>query len=180
MIGLRYFLLLIRIHIVAILVLITIDITSSQVKPTMPWLLNILHGSIIGLWWLFLLIRIHIVAILGPILVDITGAQAKPLELSCGPLSPAGGWDGIVLVAFVTFIFVILAAPWHPELKGPLHAIVVQQDVWVSASDLWMLKRLIGRPIIKMNSTVNTCRFHADDHRRWRVLRRLDYTLDCT
>jgi len=131
-------------------------------------------------FFLLIRIRIRIVAILALIPVDITGSQVKPLEFSRGPSSPAGGADGIVLVAFVTFIFVIPAAPWHPEMKFVIRAIVVYRDVWVSASDLRLLKRHFGGQIVKKNSIVNTRCFRADDHgRRW-VLRLLDLTLDCS
>jgi hypothetical protein len=60
-------------------------------------------------------------------------------------LSPAGGGDGIILVDFVSFIVVILAAPWHPEMNFVIHTIVVYRDDAVSASDLRLLKRHFER-----------------------------------
>jgi hypothetical protein len=52
-------------------------------------------------------------------------------------------------------------------------------DVWVSASDLRFLKSQFGCQIVKINSIVNKCGFHADEHgRRW-VLPQFDLTLDC-
>jgi hypothetical protein len=102
----------------------------------------------------------------------------KPLEFSCGPSLPAGGRDGIVLVAFVTSILTIPAAPWHPRMVIVICAIVVDRDVWVSASDPWFLKCHSEDQIFKMNSIVNTRFVHADYHsRRW-GLRRLDLMLD--
>jgi hypothetical protein len=92
----------------------------------------------------FLLIRISIVAILAFIPVDIPGSQVKPLEFPHGPSLPPGGWDGIVIVAFITFIFVILTASWNPKMKFVTHAIVVYLDFWVSASNLRTLKRHFG------------------------------------
>jgi len=110
---------------------------------------------------------------------DIAGSQGKPLKFSHGPSSPAGGGDGISLVAFITFIFVIPAAPWHPEMQFVICAIVVYRDVWVSASDLRLLKRYFGGQIVKMNRIVKSRCFHADDLcRRW-VLGLLDLMLDC-
>jgi hypothetical protein len=73
-----------------------------------------------------LLIRIRIIAILAVIPVDIAGSQVKPLQLSSGLSRPAAGGDGI---AFVTFIFEILAAPWHPKMQLVIRAIVVYRDV---------------------------------------------------
>ena len=128
----------------------------------------------------FLLIRIRIIAILALIPVDITGSQVKPLEFRRGPSSTAGGGDGIAIIAFITFIFVIPAAPWHPEMKFVTRSIVVYQDVWVSTSNLRLLKRHFRGQIIKKNSIVTTGCFHADYHGRLWVLRLLDLTLDCT
>jgi hypothetical protein len=111
-------------------------------------------------------------------LVDITGSQVKPLKLSRGPSSPAGGGDGIALVAFVTFIFEIPATPWHPEMQFVIRAIVIYRDVWVSACELKLLNRHFGGQIVEKNSIGNTCCFPADDHgRRW-VLRLLDTKLN--
>jgi hypothetical protein len=100
--------------------------------------------------------RMRIVASLTLIPVDITGSQVKPFEFSCGQSSPAGGADGIMLVTFVTFIFVILAAPWHPEMQIVICAIVVYRYFSVSASDLRILKRHFGGQIVKKNCIVNT------------------------
>jgi len=59
-----------------------------------------------------------------------------------------------------------------------IHAIIVYQDVWVSASDLRLLKPHFSDQIVKKNSIVNTRCLHADDHgSRW-VLCQLDLTLD--
>jgi hypothetical protein len=43
-------------------------------------------------------------------------------------------------VTFVTFIFVNPSAPWHPEMKFLVRAVVVYRNGWVSASDLRLLK----------------------------------------
>jgi len=127
----------------------------------------------------FLLSRIHIVTIVTLIAVHITPSQVKPLELSWGPSWPAGGGDGSAPVDFITFIVVILAAPWYPEMQFIIRRIVVYQDVWVSASNLRFLKRHLGGQIVKKDRIVNTRCFRADDlGRRW-VLRQLDLTLDC-
>jgi len=157
-------------------------------SSTMPSVLHILHWSIMCLQCFFLLIRIGIVTILTLIPVtilvlipiDIAGSEVKPLEFHCGPLSPAGGGDGIAIVAFITFIFVIPTAPWHHEIKFVICAIVVYRDVWVSASDLRLLKRHFGGQIIRKNSIVNTRCFHADHLGRCWILRLLDLTLDCS
>jgi len=87
-IGLRCIFLLICIRNVAILAIISVDITYSQVKPSMPSVLHILCWSIIGLQCFFLLNLIRVVAILALILVDMSRSQVKPLEFSCGPSSP--------------------------------------------------------------------------------------------
>ena len=83
-------------------------------------------------------------------------------------------------VAFITFISVIRTVPWDPEMKFVIRAIVVNWDVWVSASDLRLLKRHFGGQMIKKNSIVNTRCFHADYHGRSWVLGTLDLTLDCS
>jgi hypothetical protein len=134
------------------------------------------------LLYFFLLICIHIpiVAILALIPVDITGSQVEALKFSCGPSSQAGGGDGIALVAFVPFIFVIPAAPWHPEMQYVICATAAYQDVWVRASDVWILKRHFGAQIVKYNSIINTRWLYADDHGSLWVLRLLDLTLDCS
>jgi hypothetical protein len=41
----------------------------------------------------------------------------------------AGGGDRIAHIAFITFIFVISAAAWHPEMKFVIRAIVLYRDV---------------------------------------------------
>jgi hypothetical protein len=124
----------------------------------------------------FLLLLIHIIGILALIPVDITGSQVEPLEFSQSPSSPAGGGNSI---GFVTVIFGITTAPWHPEIYFVIHAIVVYRDVWVSDSDLRFLKRHFGGQIVKKKSIVNTRCFHTDHHgRRW-VLSLLDLMLDC-
>jgi hypothetical protein len=74
----------------------------------------------------FLLIRLRIIAILALIPVDIIASKVKPLEFSSGPSWPAGGSDGI---AFVTLIFEIPAAPWHPKMQFVIYAIVVNRFV---------------------------------------------------
>ena len=130
---------------------------------TMPSVLHILRWSIIGLRCFFLLICIRIIAILAPIPVDITGSQIKPLELSRGPSSPAGGGNGIT---FITCIFEMPAATWHPEMQFVMRVIVVYRDVVVSASDLRFLKRHFWGQIVKKNSIVNMRCFHADHHGR--------------
>jgi hypothetical protein len=82
--------------------------------------------------FLLIRIRIRIVAVLNLLPVDITGSQVKHLECGCGLASPARGGDVIALIAFVTFIFVIPAAPWHPEMQFVIRAIDVYRDVWFS------------------------------------------------
>ena len=146
----------------------------------MPTVLLIRRWSIIGFWCLFAPIRIqiYIVAILAVIPIDISVSEIKPLEFSRGLPSPAGGGDGIALIFSFTFIFVIATAPWLPEMQFVIQAIVVYREVWVSASDPRLLKRHFGGQIVKKNTIVNTCCFHADDHGRCWVLRLLDLTLD--
>jgi len=139
-IGLQTVFLLICIRIVVIVPLILVDSTSSEVNPTMPSVLYILRWSIIILQCFCLLIHISIIAILALIPVDITGFQINPLKSSRGLSSPAGGGDGIALVTFVTFIFLIPAAPCHQEMQFFIHAIVVYQDIWVTVWDLWLAK----------------------------------------
>ena len=179
-IGLRCLFLLIHIHIVAILALIPVDITGDQLNPTMPSVLHILRWSIIGLRCFFLRLRIRIIALLALIPVDIAGSQVKPLSFSYGPSSTAGGGHGITHVAFITFIIIITAAPWRPEMKFIIHAIVVYRNVWVSASDLRLLKRHFGGQLLKQNSILNTRCFHTDHDGRGWVLFLLDLELDCT
>jgi hypothetical protein len=123
--------------------------------------------------------RIRIVTILALIPVVITASQVKPLEVRRGLSSPACGVDGIAIVAFITFIFIIPTAPRHPEMKFVICAIVVYLDVWVSASDLRLHKRHIGGQIVMKNSIVNPRCFQADHHGRCWVLRLLDLTHDC-
>jgi len=81
-------------------------------------------------------------------------------------LSLAGGGDVIALFAFITFIFELPAAPSIPEMQFVICAIVVDRDVWFSASDLRIIKRHFGRQIGNMNSIINTSYFCADDHGR--------------
>jgi hypothetical protein len=127
----------------------------------------------------FLLIRIRIIAVVALVPVHISASQVKPLEFSCGPSSPADYGDGIVLVDFVTFIVVILAAPSDPEMQIIIRTIVVYRDVWVSASDLRLLTHHLGGQILRKNSIVNMRWFRADGRgRRW-VLRLVYQTLDC-
>jgi len=174
--GLWCFFLLRRIRIIAILALLPVDITGSQVKPTMPSVLPILHCSIIGFRCFFLLFRIRIVAILALSAIHIAGSQIKHLEFSRSPLSLASGGDGNALVAFITLIFVMPAASWHPEMQFVIHAFVAY---WVSSSDLRLLKSHTGGQLVKNDSIVHTRSFHTDDHgRRW-VLCLLDLMLDC-
>jgi uncharacterized membrane protein YkgB len=73
-----------------------------------------------------------------------------------------GGGDGIMVVAFVTISFLICTARWHPEMQFVICAIVVIQDIWVSASNLSLLKSHFGGQIVKENRIVNTHSFHAD------------------
>jgi len=177
-IGLQWFCLFIWICIVAILKLIPVDITGSRAKPTMPSVLHILHWFIFGLRCFFLLICIHILAILALILIDIVSSQVESLEFLRRPLLLTRGGDGIALMAFFSFIYVIRTAPWHPEMQFIINAIVRYRDVCVSASDLGLLKRHFRGQIVKNNRIVNTCCFHADDHSRCWVLHVLDLTLD--
>jgi len=171
-IGLRWFILLICI--IAILALISVDITGSTIASVLP----ILYWSMIGLRCFFLNIRI--VAILALISIDITGSQAKPVEFSFGPLLPAASGDGIALITFVTLICVIPAAPWHPEMQFVFCTIVVYLDFWVSAFDNRLLKRHFGGQIVKKNSIVKTCCFHFDHKGMHWVLRLSDLTFDCS
>jgi len=126
-----------------------------------------------------MLIGIRIFGIFALIPVQITISQVKPLEFSCGPLSLAGGGDGIALIDFITFIIVILSGPWHPEMQFVIRTIVVYWDVWSSGSEVRLLKRHLRGQIVKTNGIVNTGCVRADDRgRRW-VLRLVDLTLDC-
>ena len=104
----------------------------------------------------------------------------QPREFGRGPSWPASGGDGIMLVAFVTFIYVIPAAPWHPEMQWVNRAIAVNRDVWVSVADPTVLERPLGDQIVKKNSIVSMPFFHADDYGRHWVLRLLYLTLDST
>jgi hypothetical protein len=74
--------------------------------------------------------------------------------------------DGIVHVDFITFIFVIPAAPWHPEMKFVNSLMVVYWNVWVRASDHSLLKRHFPGHILKENRIPNTRSVHADQHGR--------------
>ena len=179
-ITLQCFILLIRIHIVTIHTLISVDITASQANPTMPSVLHILRWFIIGLRCFFLLTNIRFVSILALIPLDITGSQVNPLEFSRSLLLPPGGGEGIVLVTFDTLTILIPASPWHPKMQFVICTIVVYRDVWVSACDVRLLKRHFGGQIVKMNRIVNTRCFHADDHSRHLVLRLLNLTQDCS
>jgi hypothetical protein len=100
--------------------------------------------------------------------------------ISCGPSSLAGGGDVIALIAFVTFIIIIPAAPWYPEMLLVIDAIVVYQHILVSASDLRLLQQHFGGQLVKKSSIVNTRCLHADEHSRRGVSRLLDQTLDCS
>jgi hypothetical protein len=115
----------------------------------------------------FLLIHICIIAILALIPVYIIGFQVKAPEFSHGPLSPAGGGDGIT---FVTFLVGIPAADWDPEMKSIIFVIIVYRDVSVSASDLRFLKRHFRGQLVKKNSLVNTHCVHHDHHGKGWVL----------
>ena len=65
-------------------------------------------------------------------------------------------------------------------MQFDIRAIDIRRDVWVSASDLRLLKRHFGGRMVKKNGIVNTCCCQAEDHgRRW-VLRLLDLMLDCS
>jgi len=146
----------------------------------MPSILNIMCWSINGLQSWFILIRIRIITIHTHIPVNITGSKVKPVQFSRSLTSVADGVDGMKLVIFVTFIFLISTAPWHPKMQFVIHAIVVHWDVWVSASDLRLLKWHFGGQIVKKNRIVNMRCFHAHDHgRRW-VLHLLDLMRDCS
>jgi hypothetical protein len=117
------------------------------------------------------------VASLALVLVDIPRAQVKPLDLSRNLSSPAGIWDGIALVSFVTMISLIPAAPLHPEMQFGIRAIDVYRDVSLSASDLMFLKCHFAVQIVKKDTIVNTRCFHTENHIRHWVLRLLDLSL---
>jgi len=106
------------------------------------------------------------------------GSPYKPLEFGCGPSSPAGCGDGIALVNCITLIVVILAAPWHPEMQLVVRTFDVYRDIWLSASDLRLLKRHLEAQKVKKKSIVNIRHFRADDLSRRGVLCQLDLTLD--
>jgi hypothetical protein len=80
--------------------------------------------------------------------------------------SMARGTDAINHVIFVTFIFVIAAALWHPKMKLVIHAIVGYWDVWDSASDFRCLKRNFRGHMVNNIRTFNLHCCHADDHTR--------------
>jgi len=149
-------------------------------SSTIHSVLHILCWFIIGLWYFLHIICIHIVPIVTLIPVKITGSQVKPFGFSHWPLLPTGGADGIGLVTLFTFIFVIPAAPWHPEMQFVIHAIVVYRNGWVSPSDLRFLKHHFGGQIVNKNSIVNTSCLHANDHGRHWVLCLLDLMPDCS
>jgi hypothetical protein len=88
--------------------------------------------------------------------------------------------DGIIRVAFITFIFEIPAASWHPKMRFIICVIIVYQDSWVSGSDLRLLNRRFGRQIGKQNSIMNTWCFNCDNRDRRSVLRQLDLPFDCS
>jgi hypothetical protein len=73
-------------HIVVILALIPVDISGSEVKPTMPSVLHILRGSILSVRCFICLIhtRICVIDILAHIPIDNCGSLREPLEVSCG------------------------------------------------------------------------------------------------
>jgi len=144
---------------------------------TMPSILKILRWSIIGLRCFFHLICICIVALIP---IDIASFQVNPLKFSRGPTSPAGDGAAIALVAFVTLIFVIHTAPWHPNIQFIIRAIDVHRDDWVSASTVTLHKCHFGGQIDRKNSIANRHCFPADDHGRCWVLRLLDLPLDCS
>jgi hypothetical protein len=123
---------------------------------------------------------IRIIPILALLTIDIPGSPVKHHEFSRRPLSQAGSGHGIALVAFITFIIVIPAAPWHHKLRFVMRAIVVYRDVLVSASDRTLLMRHFGGRIVKNNNIVNNRCFYANHHRRGWVLRLLDLTFDCS
>jgi len=83
------------------------------------------------------------------------------------------------MVNLLTFIIVILKAPWRAETRFVNHTLVVYRDVWVSVSHLRFFKSHLGGEIVKTNSIVNTRCFRADDLGKSWVLRLLDLTLDC-
>jgi len=159
--------------------ILTLSSTMPSVSSTMPSVLEILHWSIMGLQRFFLVTYIHIVAIIALIPFDITRSQAKPLDFCCHPQCPAVGGDRFALVDFITILFEILAAPWHPKMQCIIRTIVVYWDIWVSASEHRLLKRHFGGQIVKKNSIVNTCCFCADDLGRHWVLRLLNLTFHC-
>jgi len=163
----------------------TLSLSSHSYSPTSlhPWsVLHILRWSIIGLRCFFPHIRIPIliIAILALIPVEIPGSGVKLVQFGRRPSELAASWDGIALVTFVTFIFVIPSAPWRSEMQFIICASVVYHDGWVSASDLRVLKHHCGGQIVEKIGIVNTCCFHTDDHgRRW-VLCLMDLTLHCS
>jgi len=165
---------------VTILTLLPVDITGSQVKHSMPTVLDTLHSSIIGLRCIFLLIYIciRIVAILTRLPTDISSSQVKPHHVCYWMLSPAGGGDGIALLTFVTFILAIHPAHWHPEMPFMIHAIEVYPDCCVRASHPRLLKRHLGGQIVEQNGIVDTLCIHAEDDGKCWFLGLLDLKLD--
>jgi len=111
---------------------------------TMPSVFTIRHWPIIGFGRFFVLFRICIVTSVALIPVDIIRSQVKHRKFSRHLLSPAGGGDGIRLVACVKFILPIPAAPLHPELQCTISAIVLCRDIWENVSNRRLLKPPFG------------------------------------
>jgi hypothetical protein len=146
----------------------------------MPSALHILRWSVICLACFFLLIRIRISAITAHIPVDIPGYQVNRLGCNHRASSAAGGGDGILHLCFNTFIIIIPATPWYPEMKFVVRSIVVYRDVLASVSNLKLLKCHFGNQKIKKQIIVNTRCFPAGHHDRHRILLLLVLTLDCS
>jgi len=64
--------------------------------------------------------------------------QTSPAQIQPAVVRGQWGWRRTCCFCHLHFIFPI--APWHSERYFPIHAIIVCCDVWVSASDLKLLK----------------------------------------
>ena len=139
--------------------------STSLVPGSVP---HILHWSTIGVRCVLLLIHISIGIwpILALIAVNITCSVVKPLKFRGGSSSPAGGGDGIALVAFVTSIFIIPAARWHPNIQFVICAIVAYRDVSVSSYNVCLLTQHFAGQMVEKNRIRNMRCCHADDQRQ--------------
>jgi len=140
----------------------------------LPSVLQNLRSSIVRLRCLIRHMASYIIAIVTLMSVDITCFQVTTHKFSCGPSRPTCRGDGIALVIFVIFVFVIPTTHCVSDVHFVFNSIVVYWDVWVSTSDLMFFKHHFPNQIVKKYSTVNRRCFHAYDRSRCWVLCLLD------